>query len=129
MVACALSSGTIWRRLRPYRRIVAVCVKKIGLAVVCMVEVQAGLRGALFVNIFGDLVDVVHQLHRMSGRVDLYTWSYQHIVADGNLVAIYQDATDVDGYIISNVNIISESADEFIANGHIGSYASKLFFQ
>jgi len=65
----------------------------------------------------------------MGRRGDLYAWSYQYIVPDGNLVAIYQHATKVDGYIVSDVDVVPETADEFIAYGYIVAHGSELLLQ
>lgn len=64
----------------------------------------------------------------MRRSIDLYTRRYQYIVADGYLVAIYQHATDIDGDIVSDVDIVPETADELIAHRDIRTHTPNCSF-
>ena len=74
-------------------------------------------------------VKSVNQLNWMRRCVYLNVWSYQHIVANGDFIAVYQHAAYIYRHVVAYVYVVAKTAHKFVTNRDIRAYTAKLFFQ
>ena len=53
----------------------------------------------------------------MRSGVNLYVGGDQHIVADGDPVAVHERAASIDGAVVSDMDVAAVIADEGMADG------------
>ena len=69
------------------------------------------------------------QLNGVRSGVNLYVGGDQHIVADGDPVAVHECAARIDGDVVSDMDVAAVIADEGMADGDLGADAAQHFLQ
>ena len=69
------------------------------------------------------------QINGVRSGVNLYVGGDQHIVADGDPVAVHERAARIDGDVVSDMDVAAVIADEGMADGDLGADAAQHFLQ
>ena len=69
------------------------------------------------------------QLNGVCSGVNLYVGGDQHIVADGDPVAVHERAARIDGDVVPDMDVAAVIADEGMADGDLGADAAQHFLE
>ena len=69
------------------------------------------------------------QINGVRSGVNLYVRGDQHIVADGDPVAVHERAARIDGDVVPDMDVAAVIADEGMADGYLGADAAQHFLE
>lgn len=69
------------------------------------------------------------QINGVRSGVNLYVGGDQHIVADGDPVAVHERAARIDGDVVPDMDVAAVIADEGMTDGDLGADAAQHFLQ